>query len=285
MQSDELQDHIRKSYYSLRIGLAGLAALLPVLLVVLGYIAYGISLQPSLSDYYFALPDIQPPLRNFPMRGCFVGVLCSIGSFLILYRGFSNTENWLLNIAGASAIGVALVHMTVPQSCLDCGGPVFPWWPWAHFFFAVILFVCLAWVSWACSEETLGELPQNKQKTYRVVYDLFAYAMLLFPFFALVLTQMFGMADYRVIAIETIGVWIFALYWYVKSLEMKSSDADVKVASRKKAKSLGAKPLAEDDIRVAPAGPRRPRGRFDGLRMRAARAFNSEPMQELPRTA
>lgn len=282
---DDLEDHIRKTYFSLRIGLAVLAALLPVLLVVLGYLAYEISLQPSLSDYYFALADSKPPLRNFPMRGYFVGILCAIGSFLILYRGFSNTENWLLNIAGVSAIGVALVYMTVPKTCEDCGGPVFTWWPQAHFYFAVVLFLCIAWVAWACSEETLGELPPDKQKKYRSIYDRFALGMLLFPVVAWVLTKTLGMDNYLVLAVEALGVWTFAGYWYVKSMEMQISRADISP----KARSLSppaARPMREGAPESAPGArsAKRTPSAHDSLRMRAARIFDSAPMQELKRT-
>ncbi len=42
------------------------------------------------------------------MRSWFVGILFVLGIFLYLYKGFSTLENCLLNIAGLSALGVAL---------------------------------------------------------------------------------------------------------------------------------------------------------------------------------
>jgi hypothetical protein len=258
MQSDEIHAHIHKTYFTLRVGLAVLAAALPILLVVVGYLGYSISLQPSLSDYYFALTNAKPTLWNFPMRGWFVGILCAIGSFLILYRGFSNTENWLLNIAGVSALGVALVPMLT--QCKDCGGPVFPWWPWAHFFFAGLLFVCIAFVAWACSEETLGELPPDKQKKYRTLYDCHALGMLLFPFAAIVLTTLAGMNNYLIFFIEAFGVWVFAHYWYTKSRELQESDADKKAAQGRMAGPSRERTSSPRDARwhaaAASTGPR-----------------------------
>ena len=107
MKPNKLQEHIRSTYFSLRLGLGLLAFLFPVLLVSYGYLREGIPFQTSMSDYYFAFVPKDSPLRVFPMRVFFVGILCAIGVFLILYRGFSRTENWLLNFAGFSAIGVA----------------------------------------------------------------------------------------------------------------------------------------------------------------------------------
>lgn len=281
MQSKELHDHIHKTYFTLRVGLAALAAVLPLLLVGVGYVGYRIWLQPSLSDYYFALTNAKPTLWDFPMRGWFVGILCAIGCFLILYRGFSNTENWLLNIAGVSALGVALIPMTVPEACENCGGPMFSWWPWAHFFFAGLLFACIAVVAWACSEETLGELPTDRQKTYRALYDRHAIGMLLFPFAAIALTAIAGINDYRILFVEAFGVWVFAHYWFTKSRELRESDCD-----RKAAEGTMAGPAREasfaPEMRDGTQSPP-PSRTSDRLRMRAARIFDREPMHQLRR--
>ena len=280
MQPDYLFAHVHKTYFSLRIGLALLAALLPVLLVVVGYFWHGIDPQESLSHYYFALADTSSVLRDFPMRGWFVGILCAIGSFLVLYRGFSNTEDWLLNIAGASAIGVALVYMNVPPSCANCGEPLIPWWPWAHFFFAVVLFVCIAWVAWACSEETLGELPAERQGRYRVIYDRCAVGMLVFPLAAFILAHVIGMDKYLVLFVEALGIWVFAYYWYVKSKEIRESDADKKATTRPLPRSVRPYgPEVDREIALSPSDEKRAApGREPSLRRRAARVFDKEAM-------
>ena len=93
MTPNKLQEHIRSTYFSLRLGLGLLAFLFPVLLVSYGYLREGIPFQTSMSDYYFAFVPKDSPLRVFPMRVFFVGILCAIGVFLILYRGvFKNRE-------------------------------------------------------------------------------------------------------------------------------------------------------------------------------------------------
>jgi len=56
--------------------------------------------QNSISAFYGAY--------NYAMRDWFVGILWAVGSFLVLYRGFSVAEDWALNIAGLSAILLAI---------------------------------------------------------------------------------------------------------------------------------------------------------------------------------
>jgi hypothetical protein len=99
MTPAELQQHIYKTYFLLRGGLCLLALAFPFLLWGIGS-WNGSPLQNSISDYYFAFAPEDSPLRVFPTRVVFAGVLFVLGFFLILYRGFSRTENWALNIAG-----------------------------------------------------------------------------------------------------------------------------------------------------------------------------------------
>jgi hypothetical protein len=47
------------------------------------------------------------------MRNWFVGTLCAVGAFMVLYKGFTFAEEMALNAAGLSA---ALVAMT-PCNC------------------------------------------------------------------------------------------------------------------------------------------------------------------------
>lgn len=136
MTPTKLQEHIRLTYFSLRVGLGVLALVFPVLLVSYGYFIERIPVQDSMSAYYFAFVPANSPLRVFPTRVFFVGILWAIGCFLILYRGFSNTENWLLNIAGLSAIAVAFFPMQAP--CTNCASADYSG---LHYFCAVALFV------------------------------------------------------------------------------------------------------------------------------------------------
>lgn len=75
-------------------------------------------LPDSLSGYYYS-----------HMRDAFVGGMWAAGVFLVFYRGSDRLETWATNVAGLSAIGIALFPTTPPtneslqtNSC----GPVTP---------------------------------------------------------------------------------------------------------------------------------------------------------------
>jgi hypothetical protein len=67
-------------------------------------------IQESLSDYYYAE---YPPML---LRVIFVGLLFLLGGLLIAYRGFTNPDNWIHNLAGIAAWGVAIFPMKCPHS-------------------------------------------------------------------------------------------------------------------------------------------------------------------------
>ncbi|MFC6268471.1 hypothetical protein [Frigoriflavimonas asaccharolytica] len=88
----EKTDSTTISYFKLRqlIGLLGI--FLPFALVI-----FGGRLQPSLSHYYYSFS------HTF-----FVGTLAALSTFLITYKGVYRLEDWLANIAGFCAAGVAI---------------------------------------------------------------------------------------------------------------------------------------------------------------------------------
>ena len=222
----DLQDRIYATYISLRRGLAVLAFLLPVVLVGWGYCFEHIPIQGSMSNYYFAFVAKTPPLREFPMRVWFVGTLFAIGFFLYLYKGFSRTENIMLNIAGLAAVVVALFHMKLPEDCADCGTNSFSW---VHGSAAFILFGCLAFVAWACADDVLVEVKDQSTRDWiRKRYFYCAIAMVLSPVAAVGLTFTLGSDYWLVLIAEWLGVWSFAAYWSLKSYELGLSKADKK---------------------------------------------------------
>src|SRR5258708_32222634 len=92
MTAEDLRKNILSTYWTLRMGIVVLSAALPVSLYAYSWYAdHGLA-EHSMSAFYGA--------HDGAMRNWFVGVLCAIGAFLILYRGFSTAENWLLNLAG-----------------------------------------------------------------------------------------------------------------------------------------------------------------------------------------
>lgn len=224
MNSGKLQEHFLATYCTLRVGLAALALAFPLILMGLGA-WYGLSLQRSMSAYYYAFaPQASEP---FPLRVYFVGILFAIGCFLSLYRGYSNTENWFLNIAGISALLVAIFPMEMPADCKNCGANTLVG---VHYVAASLLFGCVAFVAFTCSEETLVELPEEskKRRTYRALYDMTATLMIALPLFSVALAYFFGVRDWRTFVAEFAGIYAFAAYWIIKSVEL-CFDKDTKM--------------------------------------------------------
>src|SRR5215471_6209465 len=173
--ADELEQHVLGMYFSLRQGIILVAAAFPLWLLGAGAVYYGIPWQGSMSAYYHAAGNddyqgcqesfrkltVQNPspsveaIRNDPklqqcraahygggsMRNWFVGILFAVGVFLYLYKGFSTTENYALNIAVAFALGIALNPMELWEKSSGVS--------W-HGFFAVSFFIVIAFVAIFC---------------------------------------------------------------------------------------------------------------------------------------
>jgi len=155
MNHNELQKHIFSTYITLRYGVALIAFGFPVLLYLIGRFYYGINLEDSMSHYYYSLAPQDLTMREFPMRVWFVGLLFAIGVFLYLYKGFSVKENIALNIAGISALGVALFPMDI-QCSVDCSSFSL------HGASAIVLFLAIGFVCLKCTKETLQYLNDPK---------------------------------------------------------------------------------------------------------------------------
>lgn len=215
-----LKEHVFSTYLTLRYGMVVLGIAFPLLLWAVGKVGYGIELQPSISHYYFAPYPLDPLETTFPMRVWFVGMLFAIGAGLYLYKGFTNWENVALNLAGACAALVALFPMEIDCK-VECGLSL-------HGTFAILLFVCLAFVAMFCATATLAYLPPDEKlrAKFRRRYRVLGVVMLLSPIAALVLTFVTKDRSRTIFLAEWFGVWSFAAYWWVKSQEMAISGAE-----------------------------------------------------------
>jgi hypothetical protein len=213
----QLKNHIYITYKTLRYGLMTLAVVFPILLF-LGGVSRGIVLQNSLSAYYFATA---PGLDHPPMRVWFVGLLFAIGICLIIYRGFSNKENMLLNIAGLAAVCVAVFPMSW-ECAENC--PLIT----IHGCSATLLFLSIAAVSLFSAKDTLHLIDDvEKRDCYRQKYRLIGYVMLATPLIAIIFALFLGDLQKFVFAIESVGIWAFAYYWWTKSQEYAQTDAEL----------------------------------------------------------
>jgi len=250
MTPEQIRDRIFHTYFLVRRGLLWLAVALPLLLLAVGW-RHQIQLGGSMSEYYFAFNPHDSPLRVFPARAVFVGILFVLGICLILYRGFSNTEDRVLDLAGAMAVIAALWPMQAPDYCKNCGSTTFSY---VHEGAGIILFLCMAFVAFACVDETLVQLPDRERRWFRTGYFVLATLLLVAPFAVGILAYKLGRYDSRLFYAEWAAIWIFAAYWGLKTYELSQSNLEV-LAMR-----------GEMPIRQLPASP--------SLRQRASRLLD-----------
>ena len=156
MKEEDLQAHIVSTYFSLRRGMIVVALACPIAVVLWGKL-WHVEWQNSISAYYFAPNGGNWTYSPYPVRALFAGMLFALGTFLYLYKGFSNLENWLLNLAGVSAIVVALSPMIPEKGYIPLSGML-------HYAAAVTLFVCIGLTAIFCNEfdAEMGQGPPGK---------------------------------------------------------------------------------------------------------------------------
>ena len=208
-----LQQHMTGTYFSLRLGMGAIAVLLPIALWLGGWLLDGEPLRCSMSAYY----------HSATMRDVFVGALVATGACLWLYKGFSTEENVALNLAGALAVGIALVP--TGTRCGDEAKTIS-----AHTVFAVLFFVTIAYVAIFRAKDTLRLIRSNTRAAhYRTTYRLLGAGMVVSPLVAVAIALLLhpGRDDRPLIFfIEALAVWFFAAFWLVKRRELKETDAD-----------------------------------------------------------
>ena len=208
-----LQQHMTGTYFSLRLGMGLIAVLLPIALWLGGSLFGDEPLRCSMSAYY----------HSVVMRDVFVGALVATGACLYLYKGFSTKENVALNLAGALAVGIALVP--TGTRCGDEAKEVS-----AHTVFAVLFFVTIAYVAIFRAKDTLWLIRDTARAArYRHTYRLLGAGMVVSPLVAVAIALVFhpSREDRPLIFfIEALAVWFFAAFWLVKRRELKETEAD-----------------------------------------------------------
>ena len=97
-QDPSRTSHLERSFIMQRTGMALLAAVFP-------FVFLGIELH----FWTNGIPGLYQPLLLDPRPGkkFFVGALCAIGVFLLLYKGYNLLEDRVLDAAGIGAVGIA----------------------------------------------------------------------------------------------------------------------------------------------------------------------------------
>jgi hypothetical protein len=228
MGPDKLQEHILSTYFGLRIGIAAVGLQFPFILWGGGAFFAGLPLQNSMSAYYHQISNDGRSMRDY-----FVGLLFVVGISLYLYKGYSRLENYLLNIAGAFCVGVALFPMPWPEG----SGTSLSF----HYICAVIFFVCIGCVAIFCAGDTLPILEKDyptRAKALKHLYRLVGAAMIIFPVLAYVLGVVTHYAQ-RTFFIELAGILSFGVYWAFKTAELRKTEAECKGGLKRLKKTNG----------------------------------------------
>lgn len=212
MTAEDLRRNMMSTYFTLRLGIVILSVALPLVLLVYSLVSHGRLAESSMSAFYGA--------DGGAMRNWFVGILWAIGFFLILYKGFSPLEDWLLNFAGGFAVFTAMTPC-------NCEGPAALDKSKAHATFAILFFACMVCVCLFCARDTITLLPEKPdQDKFKRTYYTIALFLFVAPLAALAVAYFARAQSSLVFFIEWFAVWVFAAYWAVKSREFKITSAE-----------------------------------------------------------
>ena len=218
MDSNPMPLDVTATYRALRWGTAILGLALPPLLWIGARVLAGDPLQDSMSAYYYTV-----------MRDELVGVLFAVGSLLVLYKGYTWLEDWALNLAGVFLAGVALFP-TGSSAAGAAGSPI-------HGSFAVLFFVSIAYVCVFRASDTLVLIPEQAvANRFRRIYQLLGMLMIFSPLLAVLLDYLLqpgSRARSSIFFIEAAGVYVFAAYWIVKSIEVARTGSETLAARGK----------------------------------------------------
>lgn len=204
------KEHVRATYLWLRRFVWLIGGLLPIFLVLMGWLAYD-DVKDSISAYYYT-----------SVRDIFVGSLFAVAALLFAYRGFSYGEDYWLDAAALLLVGVAVIPTHSPECGADCGG--FSW----HYVVAGGFFICIAVVVFRYSYRTLPLLEDVKKRAKLArSYTRLTVGMALVPGIVWLCHAL--RLEEGIFLAETVGVWIFCRYWYLKGVELKESKADQRV--------------------------------------------------------
>lgn len=206
--------HLESSFIVQRRGMALLAAVFPAAFLASSFLFGRTEFQTSISAYYWTL-DLE--------RNVFVGVLCAVGVFLLLYKGYTLLEDRVLDVAGISAAGVAFFPMDKNSDCAS-------WGISAHGVFAVTFFACIFFICIFMSKVSLEDIADLRRRTaFRRAYSLCS-GIMIGSIVLAVLSRLLPkeyiqmLCEYSAIFwFEAIGVWAFSAFWYIKTRELDPS--------------------------------------------------------------
>lgn len=188
-----------------------IAILLPLIVSANASIVCSCSIQESISHYYYTISG-----------DLFVGMLCAIGTFMVLYKGYDKTDRIASTSAGIFAFGVALfpTDMNRDAACNILGTyPINSTRALAHYGFAAALFVTLAYMCLFLFTKS-DKTPQSrtKAKTYRnSLYQFFGVLIVLCILIIFLGKDNPEFSQYKLVFwLEWIATYSFGIAWLIK---------------------------------------------------------------------
>lgn len=203
--------HLERSFIVQRRGMALLGAAFPLAFLASSFLFHRTEFQTSISAYYWTLD---------PERNVFVGALCAIGAFLLLYKGYTRLEDRVLDVAGVAAVGIAFFPVDRSGDCASSGIS-------AHGLFAVLFFGCVVFVGMSMSLTSLQDAADpDRRRRFSWAYRLVLGVMSGCVAFA-VLSRLLPRAAAQwlceasaIFWLEAFAVWAFSLFWYIRTREL-----------------------------------------------------------------
>jgi hypothetical protein len=210
-------DHLWGTYTRMRRGMAVIALLLPLVLWIGGVMFFNTPLQPSISAYYHTVDSL---------RDILVGALFAIAAFLFLYKGDNPREDRLLNLAGASAFGIALFETAKGDECApDTSGFT------VHGLFTVMFFAAITVVCVMAALRPPEKEGRPRDLAHHTTYYFICAALMLAGMLAgLVYTFLLPASVKQVLCnrsitfwAEAVGVWAFSAFWLLRTWELDAT--------------------------------------------------------------
>jgi succinate dehydrogenase/fumarate reductase cytochrome b subunit len=231
IETKHVDDAISERYSKLTTRIGAITIAFPVVLIVVGW-CWGISIQPTLSDYYYATEPVGHRIDAFPVRLWFCGILFAVGVFLFRYRGFSRNEDRWLSLASTFALGVAIFPTSFNGKS---DYPLFdklglPWLS-LHGLSAVLAFLSIAVVIFWYADSTLSKLKKSNPTAYKVLktaYALIGAYMAVSIGITVALHYLNGKQGIYILLAEWSGLWAFGAYWFFKKYELKKVAEEMK---------------------------------------------------------
>ncbi len=208
------------SYNTLRKVVGWLGISIPIAMLAVNYvIGQCLYIQPSISNYYYTVSG-----------NLFVAILCGDAVFLIAYKGYDNTDNWLTNLAGFFALLIAFFP-TNPEpgdGCLIFAFPINEVRHTIHIVSAAAFFIILVIISMFLFTKSSGNMTPEKvmrNKLYRICGMVILVCIVLIGLY-----WTFGEGSSLdalkpVFILESIALFAFGMSWLVKG-ELLMEDED-----------------------------------------------------------